>query len=573
MPFDQSEPDAKLVEKWFLNNPPVEDGTFEVGLVMGGTVSAGAYTAGALDFLIEALDCWQAQRGAADTPQHRVIVKVITGTSGGGVNAAIAARALNFEFPHVTRSTPIGDHDRSGNPFYDTWVRDLTLERFLATRDTDGDLISILNGQAIDDGADNIIGFGAGRPAKQRPWLGTPLRLILTLTNLAGVPYRLDLSTGVETFVDHADYMRFALNYPGTAVGEFRPDELRLDFGQGVPEAIDWARFAEFAKATAAFPAGFPPRELTRPVEDYRWRILPRADAPEGRPKYRPLTPDWDAMLISGAASADGQYFLLAMDGGATNNEPIELARTAMSGILTHNPRSADEADRAVVLIDPFAGKAELGRQTAGSLVDNLGSLVNTLIQQTRYNSRDVELAADKDVFSRFMLAPRQDPNSARPAIASAGLAAFIGFACPAFMRYDYLLGRQSCRDFLFKEFALAEGNAKVFGPAVHNGSPWTPEQKAKFATGTLPGYLPVIPLMGTAAQPQDVDDWPRRKLDPEIYRDAIEHRFRAILRAASPRPLTWQVAGIVAGHLSEGFVADKVIEVMNDYLKKAELD
>jgi hypothetical protein len=562
MAFDRSEPSLADVQKWFLTDPPVSDKTFEVALVLGGTVSAGAYTAGALDFLIEALDCWEAARASGDpeVPQHRVILRVITGTSGGGVNAAIAARALNFDFPHVLQGTP-DTGERTGNPFYDCWIHDLTLDRFLATDGDERELISILNGNAIDEGAAKIVSFAAS--PKQRPWLAKPLRLILTLTNLAGVPYRLDLSTGTETFVDHADYKRFAVVYGDPAGIDIRPDELSLDFGQGTPGAIGWDRFANFAKGTAAFPAGFPPREQKRPAEHYRWRILADPDAPGG---YRALKPDWDAMLTSGAASADGNYFFLVVDGGATDNEPVELARTALCGIIKHNRRDPVTADRAVMLVDPFAGKAELGRQTAGSFTDNLGSLVNTLIQQTRYNSRDVLLAADSNVFSRFMLAPRQEPASPRPAITSAGLGAFIGFACPAFMRYDYILGRASCRDFLFKEFALAENNAKVFGTA------WTQAQKQRFAQGTLPGFLPIIPLIGTAARDQLRDDWPAGKLNPERYRDAIEERFRAILKVAAPHPVLWQLASAVAGHISDDLVADKVIDAINNYLNDAQL-
>jgi hypothetical protein len=50
---------------WFLDVPEVPDGTFdnEFALVFGGTVSAGAYTAGAIDFLIEALDCLRSTDG------------------------------------------------------------------------------------------------------------------------------------------------------------------------------------------------------------------------------------------------------------------------------------------------------------------------------------------------------------------------------------------------------------------------------------------------------------------------------------------------------------------------------
>jgi hypothetical protein len=36
---------------------------FELGICMAGAVSAGAYTAGVMDFLIEALDTWEQKRG------------------------------------------------------------------------------------------------------------------------------------------------------------------------------------------------------------------------------------------------------------------------------------------------------------------------------------------------------------------------------------------------------------------------------------------------------------------------------------------------------------------------------
>ena len=84
------------IDQWFVNVPPVPANTFEFALVMGGTVSAGAYTAGVVDFLIEALDSWTALRaqGDAAAPKHNTVLRVITGTSGGGVNAAITARAF-----------------------------------------------------------------------------------------------------------------------------------------------------------------------------------------------------------------------------------------------------------------------------------------------------------------------------------------------------------------------------------------------------------------------------------------------------------------------------------------------
>ena len=50
-------PTPEEIKDLFLEFPPPEEKTFEIALVLGGTVSAGACTAGALNFLFEALDC------------------------------------------------------------------------------------------------------------------------------------------------------------------------------------------------------------------------------------------------------------------------------------------------------------------------------------------------------------------------------------------------------------------------------------------------------------------------------------------------------------------------------------
>ncbi len=38
---------------------PREEGVFRLGLALNGTASTAAWTAGALDFLVEALDLWE----------------------------------------------------------------------------------------------------------------------------------------------------------------------------------------------------------------------------------------------------------------------------------------------------------------------------------------------------------------------------------------------------------------------------------------------------------------------------------------------------------------------------------
>jgi predicted acylesterase/phospholipase RssA len=69
---------------------------FEIGLTMAGAISAGAYTAGVIDFLVEALDAWDAAKSAAQAggpavPGHAVSLRVMSGASAGAIVAAILA--------------------------------------------------------------------------------------------------------------------------------------------------------------------------------------------------------------------------------------------------------------------------------------------------------------------------------------------------------------------------------------------------------------------------------------------------------------------------------------------------
>src|SRR5262245_39735365 len=69
--------------------------TFELGLAMAGAISAGAYSAGVFDFLAQALSEWEAakSRDAALVPNHRVVIKVISGASAGAITGAVGTIA------------------------------------------------------------------------------------------------------------------------------------------------------------------------------------------------------------------------------------------------------------------------------------------------------------------------------------------------------------------------------------------------------------------------------------------------------------------------------------------------
>ena len=69
---------------------------YEIGLAMAGAISAGAYSAGVVDFLFQALHEWElAKRDDPDTvPNHSVCVRAAAGASAGSITAALAAVAV-----------------------------------------------------------------------------------------------------------------------------------------------------------------------------------------------------------------------------------------------------------------------------------------------------------------------------------------------------------------------------------------------------------------------------------------------------------------------------------------------
>jgi predicted acylesterase/phospholipase RssA len=554
------------IKKYFGATPPPTAGTFELALVLGGTVSAGAYTAGVLDFFFEALEEWTRQKSdpvyAGLVPRHEVSLRFITGTSGGGVNAAIAARALAYAMPHVVRGTSIPAKG-TGNLFYDTWVNHLSLTDFLATEDITGHSVnSVLNGLVLDRVASAIEVF-EGEPPPPRPYIANPLRVIVTCTNMRGIPYRLSLNGGSQAYIDHADFCRFAFVY-GNESFVPRPDEFVVGFGAArLPQMVDWQTFGRFALATSAFPVGLPARNLVRPYQHYQYRVIALPD-PAG-PQLRQLLVDWEA-LGGDDVDFNSDYQFFAVDGGVTDNEPIQLARTALAGVNGYNLRDGMRAQRGVLLVDPFAGEADLGPIASGALPADFFTLTNALPQQTRYDTQDILMALDDNVFSRFMISAQRAGLSGGKAIASSGLDAFLGFACADFRRHDYLLGRANCQTFLKNDFLLPPG-AAAFG----NG--WDGVPVADFQQPLNGGMgLPIIPLVGTAGVPETPAPWPVGALDPEIFRTGIEARFKALVNGGLTGGLWEKLAAWLIENLADGSVATYVIGLMKGALEDAKL-
>jgi predicted acylesterase/phospholipase RssA len=164
--------------------------SFKLGINMAGAISAGAYTAGVLDFLTEALDAWYAAKARGEiVPEHDVVIEVFSGASAGGMCAAISAVQLQQPFEHIQ------DVGKSGttNRLFESWVNKIDIQQLLKTEDLakNSSVISLLDSSIIDEIAEYALAAG-DTPNVCRPYVSPQLTLFLSLTNLRGVPYSLN---------------------------------------------------------------------------------------------------------------------------------------------------------------------------------------------------------------------------------------------------------------------------------------------------------------------------------------------------------------------------------------------
>lgn len=494
---------------------------FELGLVMAGAVSAGAYTAGVLDFLFQALDEWEIAKasGSRDVPDHAVRISVAAGASAGGIATALMPLSA-FTWP--------GPLDIAGLPYdapvpaaaashllFRAWVSQIDILQLLGTRDLAGPapkLVSLLDGtvlREIADGAadDAAAAIRAGRRSRFA-WMANPMQLILSLANLRGVPYLLPMQAGAvrgHRMMNHADYAHFAVFGTGPgAPGAVPPGATALNAGGGA-EAL--RLLADAALATAAFPIGLPPRRFANPLALYRARRWPVPGDPNGAV----LAPDL-------TAAADDPWSFPSLDGGVLYNEPLEFARRviASSGAIASE---GSAADRALLMIDPFpedGGAIDPPDPADPDLITSALGLLNVWKNQARFRPEDIASAISEADFSRFLIAPvRGDKAAGQTDMASAGLAGFAGFMHESFRRHDFQLGRRNCQKFLRDHLALPVTNRLVapwiartggiagavgdFFPKVLRNGIFVPDR----------GFMQLIPLCGSAIEPVGMLPWP----------------------------------------------------------------
>lgn len=527
---------------------PEETREFEIGLVLAGAISAGAYIAGVLDFFVEALDVWENAKVSEranntdprtwSVPGHDVVIPVISGASGGGVNAAIFSSNIWRDFTHVRQDNAMQSVD---NPFFNTWVEGIDATDLMSVDDlseSDSLLLSILNSTKFEKLALASIESPPRASSVSRGYLGDPLRILITTTNLRGVPYWMRVQGNAPQghgLTLHQDYVGFACRglrgnqEPGRS-GKIYENEIELTYPpQSANEA--WYQLSRVALATSAFPMVFQSRHLKRSYSDYDYRCI--AEAPGTHEQYFAVLP----------STQDEEYEYLNVDGGAMNNEPLELARGILAGRHGRNPRGGKQAMRATLLVDPFPEMSDTGptSEQGSNPVSTALALFNSWINQARFKPEDLALAHDEDVYSRFLIAPlRSGPagqQSCGYSLASSVLGGFGGFLCREYRVHDYLLGRRNCQQFLRHHFVLSAEHPMF----MHhwNGNLTVPHEQGGYGVfrGVQGGeegkqlHLPIIPLVkGSVVEDNElVPEWPRQSYQEGKLSVLVEKRFDAL--------------------------------------------
>ncbi len=589
------------------------EATFNIGIAMAGAVSGGAYSAGVFDFLMEALNEWQKQKDDpnANVPRHKVFISAVSGTSAGGITAALGLASLaagirSVEEPSVNPASP--PIRRVLPPLYDVWVKKL---RLFGSRDVPldgqkrrsdptmldtGDIEpgkmpdSVLNSEVLTQIArESLISI---KPKGLRyAFFTRPTHLFLTHTNLDGIPYPIEFAEGGKyTMMLHEGRAHFAIS--GLGSQEF-PQECRwleswgdegerLDLDdlaklEGAPSDRDLPDpFESLAKATlttSAFPFGFSARPISLETAKMRSRAM-TFEAPSLPSAY--AIPDREALASDEKMK---RSTFVCIDGGALNNEPFDLVRWTIRNLdETQNSRDPATASRAVILIAPFPPAAVSDEKILALPKRDLSmgfigkSLLPALMNQARFKVSDLIAAADPEVYSRYLISPSRkgageiiSPSGKDaktiPVLASNQLYAFAGFLDEQFREHDFQLGRRNCQQFLKAHFVLHPSNP-VFGEARDPSA--------------APGATrPIIPLVGTAVPEVEERLWPKMPQDRlSELRTALRGRLDLLVAAFANKFLESYPVLRFAAQLSwrrnrQRFI-DIVLGTIEDQLSKA---
>ena len=480
-----------------------DEKTFKLCLTMAGAVSAGAYTAGVLDYLLETLELWEQAKKSNrarginhpdydhSIPMHNVEIDVLSGSSAGGICGSLTFLALSDkDFKSCSNQNP----DGKNNIFYESWVNmgdtpeSSTVDKLLNNNDLREfkELRSLLNSEVIDSLADDAI---CTREQKAVPnYASKSLDVILTTTNLRGINFLIDFdgsdqdSSKGTIITNHEGFFRYKLKneYYPPGIPE---DKNELYYVLDIQKERDLNYLKDATISTAAFPIGLRAREVTISAEYIQRYPRYLFDKTKG---IKPLLPEGNL------------YNFTSVDGGVINNEPYGIG---LKVLKEKNPEHFKNDRYGVIMVDPFPSKDHDTAKTGTDILGVAAGLLKALRNQVMFNQDGIMDALNLSDHTKFLIAPiRQIERNGiwgRPPsdLASAPIGGFAGFLSRDFRHHDFHLGRKNCQAFLRHYFAMPMDD-------VERRLSGMPNERAKdrfeFAVPPMDSggkkYFPIIP-------------------------------------------------------------------------------
>jgi len=450
-------------------NLPKEPGHFHLGICMAGAVSAGAYTAGVMDYLLEALEAYEKVRGQPGIPKHKVEVPVMGGASAGGMTALITAAALQQKMYAIDKPGTDLLKEHKDHILYHSWV-DLTskdmFSKMLDTEDIKNTVVSALNCAFIDQIAERVLKPENPETISWKPlpsYFPGKLKLFTTLTNLGGFTYNVNFNAQGSKrpyyMQVHQDYACFELT-DGKSAANKQSGWMPLNFRAG----INAQTAIEAAMATGAFPVGFKARRVTRPK-----------DIVNNNPLF-------DQKMLHAIQINTDPYQSLNIDGGMINNDPFDKVRDVLSEACGQAEpelyNNFNTFNSTVLMIAPFPGSKPVDIKLIDRLMHVIGLTLSAMISQMRSKPDQVVDAMNENCAGQYLIDPSREFRKAdgtiihaqgEKAIACGALGGFSGFLNKEFRVHDYFLGRYNCKIFLRDYFTIPD-SAKNENPIFKAG-------------------------------------------------------------------------------------------------------
>ncbi|MEP2059156.1 MAG: hypothetical protein ABJJ05_15195 [Maribacter litoralis] len=581
---------------------------FNIGITMAGAVSAGAYTAGFIDYLFEVLELWEEQKAIIQKkneeqaalsdfemkiPMHDVCIDVFGGASAGGMVSMIAALSTFDKMPPVKEPT----NHNTGNILYDSWVlmdddmdskltkKKGTFSKMLSTDDLEcnvTEVASLLNSNPIDRIADKV--FTELIPKEKRRsrpnYISCDLRVLVSLCSLRGIPFELEFENMISAKFPHSPGHRmnehmivahFKMKYD-----EAMDKDVFLNFDPYDDEAVELIKLC--TKGTGAFPVGLAPRQFQEKFtkEYLKNCILRNLEIPEE---------DKSAIDIK---IKDNYFDFTNVDGGTINNEPYaEVVQVLEEFYPDYDPK---KPMFGTIMIDPFPNfynqdEAKPVDDTfSGNLFQKgfmsvIPKLYTTFREQVRVKHSG---SFYKDYFRLLVFPIKWEKNGVlknHPPLACAALGGFGGFLDIEFRKHDFFLGRNNARNFL-RAFFMLEYDENNMHPLFENLKKESLDifrRKVKTDAGDETVYFPIIPdlnlitdkgLGQTNPFHYTINDFPKIKKGYfEAIKPDLKKRIKKILtieinKQFEKKWLFRNVLKITKGYLTKK-IATYVIEMM----------